>query len=230
MALPTNPWSRLSRKSPYVLPDDAIVISKPNPSAPNFTLHLELQPEPFIGLANAPVVLLKLNPGFDDGDPLHHQDEYFYDLCRANLSHSAKPYSFFFLDPALTAPGALWWNRNLSSLLSDERLGNSSVERRTNVSNGVLNVEFFPYHSRKFRRWKRLIPSQTYSVALVREAMAREAVILMRGKPHWLSVIPELSTYPFAFEPNSHQVAAISPGNFPVGYEAAVEALRSNGS
>jgi hypothetical protein len=214
-----NPWRRLPNQPDFVLPEDHDQVIEFNRCAtPEGYFHLNLIPEPFLGLPDAPVVLLGLNPGYTDEDDAHHKDPAFVARSRANLLHRESQYPFFLLDPAITAPGAAYWKAKLRRLT--EKFGAETIARHT------LCVEFTPYHSVGFRHERLKLPSQQYSFDLVRQAVSRGAVIvIMRGKRFWVAAVPELLDYGRLFGLNSWQAAYISPGNCPTGFERICEAL-----
>jgi hypothetical protein len=161
-------------------------------------------------------VVLGLNPGFKDVDRTHHRDARFAELSRGNLLHEEAAYPFYLLDP--TIKRTKYWERKLRRLI--DRFGSSLVARK------VLCVEFFPYHSKRFKPSKLALLSQQYSFSLVSRAIKRGAVILqMRGDRYWSRKFPELATYPQLYKPNSIQNPTVSPRNFPKGFDAAVTAL-----
>ncbi len=55
-------------------------------------LHLELLPEPFLGRPDAPVILLNLNPGFNDEDILAHGRLDFAESARLTLLRAPQAY------------------------------------------------------------------------------------------------------------------------------------------
>jgi hypothetical protein len=209
-----NPWHGLPDRPDYVLPEDIEQLTNFNRRAkPEAYLHLNLIPEPFLGLPDALVVLLGLNPGYIDEDDAHHKDPAFMRRSRDNLLHLDSTYPFFLLDPAITAPGRRWWERKLRHLI--ERFGRETIAQR------VLCVEYFPYHSRRFGHHKLVLPSQQYSFSLVRDAINREAtIIVMRSKRIWLDAVPELNGYKRLCQLRNAQSPYISPRNCPVGFEA----------
>jgi hypothetical protein len=216
-----NPWRQLPNKFPFVLSQEAQLIEQFNSTAiDRFKVHLEILPEPYLGNPDAPVVLLGLNPGFKESDIEQHRDARFAALSRANLLHEPAEYPFYLLDP--TIDRTKWWERKLRCLI--EQFGCLKVARE------VFCVEFFPYHSRRFRQAKVCVPSQQYSFSLVKRAISRGAVILqLRGNNYWLRNVPELAKYQ-VYRPNSVQNPSISPRNFPEGYKAAVAVLEKIGS
>jgi len=214
-----NPWQELPATSPYLLDIDRVVVTENKAKFKADTdLHFELLPEPFLGNPNAPLILLNLNPGYSPDDITYHQQKSFIDLSVANLNHHPLVYPFFLLDPNLSAPGRVWWERKLSALIRDTN--------RETVAKKVLCVEYFPYHSRKFGHHKMRLPSQEYSFHLVRQAMARNAVIvLMRSKKLWYSAVPELKEYQSLFSVRNVQNPTISLGNLPESYASIIQAL-----
>jgi hypothetical protein len=225
-----NPWQRLPFQPPYVLPEDHDDIKTFNKSAEaEHKLKLAIFPEPFLGRPKAPVVLLNLNPGYKAVNRVQHRKELFAKRSRENLLHSEADYPFFLIDPGLVPirDRTTYWDKKLRCLLEDERLEHTDDCRRQVVANCVLCVEYFPYHSKEFKHRKLRVDSQEYSFWLVREAIRREAVILlMRGKKLWYSEICGLESYSRLYVSRSVQNPAISPANFPKGYSIAVDAIQ----
>jgi len=88
----------------------------------------------------------------------------------------------------------------------------------------VFCIEF-PYHSKKYRSLRRMLPSQYYSFDLVRRAIKRRVlIVLMRSRARWLSAIPELSGYGY-YELSSPQNGALTPRNLSEGFDRIVEIL-----
>jgi hypothetical protein len=227
---PQNPWERLPRRPPFVLAEDQERIDKFNLSAElEHKIPLDIFPEPYLGRPKAPVVLLNLNPGHNARDLVHHRKALFAKRSRENLLPTEVDYPFYLIDPGLVPirDRTAWWDKKLRRLLEEERLGNCADSRRKAVANCVFCVEYFPYHSKKFKHRKLQVDSQVYSFWLVREAIRREAVILlMRGEQPWYSAIPGLESYSGLHVSRSVQNPAISPANFPIGYSIAVDAIQ----
>jgi|GEM_PF-658167 len=220
--LADNPWRRLPRRAPFLLPEDKDIVCEFNESAnDDFKVHPELLPEPFLGCPEAPVVLLNLNPGYSPNDLANHTDPAFATGARNNLLHKPASFPFYLLDPDNhCALGYEWWNNKLKSLIKS--LG------RELVAQSVLCVEYFPYHSRHFGHAGLALPSQQYSFDLVRSAISRHAVIVvMRGKRHWFKAIPELQSYSRSriYHLRNPRRPTISPKNCPKGYESVVRAI-----
>lgn len=215
----TNPWLDLSPVPPFVLAVDRAAIDSFNHQArPEVFIHLELLPEPFLGAPMAPVVLLSLNPGYSPDDLQPHQDPTFQALSRANLEHAPTQYPFVLLNPKVETPGRRWWESKLARLI--EARGRETVARQ------VLCVEVFPYHSYRFAHAKLQVPSQAYSLQLVRNALRRNAlVVVMRAERIWRQALPELADYPFLFRLRNPQNVVISERSCPEGFATILRAL-----
>jgi hypothetical protein len=178
-------------------------------------------PEPFLGRPDAAVVLLNLNPGWnEEKDPSNHSRPEFIKRNRDNLLHEPSDYPFYLLNPDLQPNRTVWWEERLGDLIKAVNL--------KAVAQNVLCVEYFPYHSKKYKKCERL-PSQDYSFALVRNAVKRNAIILlMRAKRRWFEAVPELSSYKRRFEPSSFQSAYVSRKNYLAndGFEKAVAEIK----
>jgi hypothetical protein len=218
-----NPWVCLPSAPPYILPEDVELIKEFNLSAKEkYQVRWDISPEPFLGNPNAPVVLLSGNPGYNDKDPEWHGDPTFATRSRGNLLHRQSDYPFYLLDP--TIKRTAYWEKGLKRLIA---LSEDSGQRL--VANRVLCVEFFPYHSKRFKHGKLRLPSQDYSFGLVKQAVQRNAVILLlRCRKLWFAAVPELSSYPRCYVARSWQNSAISPRNFGDGFEMALNATCLN--
>lgn len=215
-----NPWLDLPASAPFVLPADAAAIARFNERArADVAVHLELLPEPFLGDPLSPVVLLGLNPGFSPDDAACHADPTFAALSRANLEHLKSDFPFYLLNPAAPGPGRRWWSKRLRKLIEATSL--------SAVANRVLCVEFFGYHSDRYAHRKLRLPSQDYGVHLLRQAMARNAVVVvMRSRRFWFDAVPELASYPRRFSLRNVQSTYVSPRNCPDGFDAIVAAVK----
>src|SRR5258707_120499 len=103
------------------------------------------------------------------------------DRMRENLLHEPSAYPFVYLDPAFCEIGK-WWERKLRLLI--KRFGREVLAR------SILNVPYFPYASQNFGHRRLSLPSQQYNFHLVREAMKRQAVIvLVRREDIWMEAV-----------------------------------------
>jgi hypothetical protein len=214
-----NPWLALPSRSPYVLPCDSSAIAAYNTTArEKYRLQLDVLPEPFVGTTTASVVLLGLNPGFNDQDPEVHERPEFQALVRNNYSQIPSDFPFYLLDPTLESPGRRWWESRLRCLL--ERF------EPTKLASSILCIEYFPYHSRRFGHASLSLPSQDYGFDLVRSAGYRGAiVVVMRARRLWINKVQELERYSRAFTLNSSQNVVLSPRNC-TGFETVVSVIR----
>ena len=216
-----NPWVDLPLEQPYVLPNEYFDIQKFNALSKQIHhIRLELMPEPYLGRPDVPIILLNLNPGFMDEEIYFHTfDEYFKNQCRRTLNHQSQEYPFYLLDPALSkSEGHKWWMKKLRQPIE--------IGGARKVAQTFLCVEYFPYHSAKYKQMKKPLNSQRYSWYLVREAMARNAIIiLMRSRRLWLEAVPELEAYPNFSQLKNPQNVTISPRNCPEAWPVILELL-----
>ena len=219
MTVISNPWHALPSEPPFVLPEDRAILEEFNRRAGlKARVETDLLPEPYVGRLDAPVVLLLLNPGIGGGEFALHQNADFRDRVLRCHRQEAAPYPNYYLDPVVTGDGARW-NTRITRRLTAE-FGTPAVAA------GVAFLEYFPYHSRNFVHHRLRVPSQQFTLDLLRSALSRDAVIFItRGRTIWQAALPELRGYPRAFSTRSVQNVVISPGNCPEGYEAARAAL-----
>jgi hypothetical protein len=204
-----NPWTQIPRGAPFVLEIDRLQVDNFNRSvAPKYQLHLEILPQPFAGTPKtAGVYLLSLNPGFSEKDEYYQSSLESFRLANEhalNLSSN----SFFFLDQRFSeTPAYAWWSKHLKEVVA--------VWGIEKTLKKLMVIEFFPYHSRSYKPMKEQLPSQTYSLELVKQAIAnKKHIIIMRNEKLWLKHIPELKNYPYTTLINK-QRAWISKNNLP---------------
>jgi hypothetical protein len=221
-----NPWKRLPRKPPFVLPSDLPVIKSFNRDASSrFKIFDHLLPVPYLGLPEAPILLLNLNPGYSDEDEIRQTTARFKRAARKSLLHKpdAPSAGFYFLDYSIESSdsalgaGSRWWKRALGRLLTE--FGNEIVAR------SFFCVEYFPYRSREFREIR--VDSQFYGFELVRLAIRRGAlIIIMRSRRRWLDKVPELSSYSRVFALRSPRNPALTLENCPHGFPQVIRILK----
>jgi hypothetical protein len=215
-----NPWVNLPARPPFVLADDAPFIAVFNRTASKgVVIGTHLMPAPFLGSPRAPVVILALNPGWSPGDEAANRDPAFRRLMRDNLRQKPVARPFVPLNGDPNRPGARWWRRNAKVLIAE-----AGEER---VARGLCCLEYFPYHSRSFGHAALRLPSQHYTFALLRQAMARRAVIVItRGARYWTGAVPELANYRRLVRTSNPRSASISPTNCGVGFKTVLRALQ----
>lgn len=212
-------------EAPYIYEGDNPAVSAFNARASEeHRLQTDVRPQPFLGSKDAPIVLLNLNPGFDESDYLAYEDPYAFDAWRKNLLHEPLAYPFYSLDPKLSyTGGARWWKEKLKEPIQ--------IAGLHTVANAFLCIEYFPYPSRKFKAMRSPLESQRYSFDLANQAIDRNAVIvLMRGKKLWENAVPRLAGYSRLFTLNSHQNVAISCKNCVEGFPKIEAILRNGGT
>lgn len=221
-----NPWRALPVAAPFVPTCDAPwlpllqsrVVERDEESA-SAALDLDLQPEPFFGPHEAPVVVLLLNPGLGEDDARHHLRGEFTLALRAHLQGGGGAPHFHLLDPS-RGPGHRWWLRQVGPVL---KASGCSVEQ---LAARLLCIEFFPYHSRSFAHAHLRLPSQRFGFALLQRAMRRGALVLcMRGYRNWCGAVPELANYAGLLRPKNPRSASLSAGN--LGAEGFARVLRA---
>lgn len=96
------------------------------------------------------------------------------------------------------------------------------------LSQNIMCVEWFPYHSKFFEPLPELIPSQQYGFNLVSRAVARDAlIIMMRSEDRWLRSIPFLVGHRRKRSLINPQNVVISRRNYDGDFPALVDMLRS---
>jgi hypothetical protein len=96
------------------------------------------------------------------------------------------------------------------------------------VSENVFVAEVHGYHSVKYRHQSALLPSQAYTIHLVRRAIDRDAqFLIMRAGSIWLDLVPELRDAR-CVRLNSAQNVTVSPRNCPAGFATIVARVRES--
>jgi len=216
-----NPWTQLPQVSPYVLASDAALLQAFNArAAGKHHYDTSLFPEPFFGSLNAPVVVLTLNPGWSPDDAAVHAQPRFAAMSRSSLAHQLEPYPFLHLQRTAETPGGKWWHQRTRELASDVSFDI--------LAHRLACIQFAPYHSSEYHAGSPLFPSQQYSFFLVRQAMAREAeIVVMRSVNLWLSVVPELAGYKRLHRGSNPRAPFLSRGNLKSAYNVVLGRLRS---
>jgi hypothetical protein len=218
-----NPWLSLrGTGNPYIFDKDLAKIDTYNRFVldPRARVIRDVIPEPFIGNPNsAQVVFLGLNPGYSISDPVWHAKEPFKKALFLNLGHELQDYPFYPLNPAFAESGAgSWWGKRTSQLREASELDDKTFAERFMV------IEWFPYHSVRFKVPKEKFESQEYAFQLAKDMLARKLVVRMRSKSLWANVDPRFGEAPSLLNP---QCGYITPGNTEGDlFGQIVEALR----
>jgi hypothetical protein len=195
-----NPWRALPRHAPFVLDIDRAHVDAWNAGKPEFApswIHTGRLPEPRLGPVDAPVVLLQLNPSYDARAFDIRQIDCAIEALQDEQSAHA----------CLAAPND-WWDETFSTLL--KRFGRERLSRR------VMSIEYFPYASARFDHAHLRLPSQEYTFALVRAALAADALfVVTRGLDLWIGAVPQLRAHLHkrVFRTRNRQRAFVSAGN-----------------
>jgi hypothetical protein len=216
-----NPWLRVPREEPYVLPEDKAAVYRWNASLdPGDPRRIELHvlPEPVLGLLDAPVLVLMANPGSTPGD--RHIDRSW--LTPANWEALTMPGGapmYCLDDRAATFPGGIWWRDATRGLLAPGRT-------YADLAAKILIVQYHGYHSAQPSLPREQLPSQDFAIAVVTEAMNRDAAIIIgTASQFWLRRVPGLGRYRHLVTKNSPQSKSLSPRNLGDGYAIVSAAL-----
>lgn len=233
-----NPWEKLMNQKHdnfYVLEEDAEIINKFNENLSDdnkerFRIHPEIMPAPFMGdILNSKIVLLTLNPGYDLNEEEHNYYKEYKHYWEKQIVHEFpnQKLPLFCLEESYI-PFSDYWKIKLNPLIQI-----SSVEK---VAKNISIIEFFPYHSLKYRDIPKRISkdylvSQQYNFELIRKAIERDAiVIILRSKRLWLEAMPELKTlenHGKLYNTNSYLNPILSENNLPGIFGKIKEVLNS---
>ena len=152
------------------------------------TFHVNLPPLPYTGdLANAEIVLLLTNPGFDPGDyHAYETDKVFRDMTWATLRQEVS--TNYQLDPCFGwTPAFRWWEgkvRKIAEIIATERFGGRYGAALTDLARRICAVEQVPYRSQDAR-----IPSGLRSSEearrFVRSLSDDRTIIVLRSARGW---------------------------------------------
>ena len=216
-----SPWTRLPEQAPFVLLEDLPIIERNDRPDLSSRVCTDVLPVPHLGNPEtAKILLLNLNPGFVDEDiELSGRNDLYVEQNRRTLSFDSEPAFFCLSKKFSSTPGYQWWNRHLKELIQE--VG------RPNVLGKVMCIQYFPYHSKEYRQYSELLPSQAFSFHLVEQAMNQgKVIVIMRRKQEWLRNVATLADYPY-IELSSPRSASISRKNVKGnGFDRIVEALR----
>jgi hypothetical protein len=217
-----NPWTSLRSAPPYILASDDFDVKAFNDTAePSLRIHGDLLPEPFVGnVGSAAVLLLNMNPAYEEAELPFHRDAAFISIARANLAQKPLQYPFYFLDPSWKSPGHLYWSGRLAELIA--ACGREAVAKHVAV------LEWYPYHSLGMSRaWMPKVPSQAFSFRLVQNALDRGAVIIIiRAVRWWQQELPGLLSGAESLARNYRRGGRVLRRACPEAFDLAVKAIR----
>lgn len=201
-----NPWLDLPSEPPYIATVDTDVLLKVGKRADG--LRFDVLPDPYLGDMNqAEIVVLPLNPGFEDADLLvNMQRDEYVTQNRLSLKLKSSP-PFYFLNPELMYSGGYrWWMRIFKPLLQQGISANTLAHK-------MMCIQYLGYHSTTYLHLNTTLPSQLYSFDLVRQAIQlKKIIVMMRSEKLWLEAVPELKNYPYIKIKNPRN-PVLSPAN-----------------
>ena len=179
----------------------------------NYVLAEHLEPFPYLGNRFANVLLLLANPGQNEKEKkkTYKMDAEKLAQNRRNIRHEDTDS----LKSRIHSPDNPEWESPWLKPRVRELVERTSVDR---VTKGLFLVNFHAYHSKSWQPIPFTFPTQHYSFHLVREAVKREAlIILSRNMLGWFTAIPGLFEYKAntenVIEFDSKRSVHISKGN-----------------
>lgn len=195
-----SPWKELpevssesSEEQNFVLECDRAEVIALNKK--NKQIHVNIQPEPFSGRIDAPVVILMRMPKFtpEKDIKLFKYLKFAEDLKRVREQEIGKvtriQYPFYHLNPAynkylgrgIPNPGYEYWEPKMKELICECGL--------VRISQSVLLLQSFPYKT-NMSITKKLPSVETYTIHLLREALNRDAlVVLLSAGNFWKRIL-----------------------------------------
>lgn len=217
-----NPWLKLANdqnRQSYILKEEQSIIAKFNAKvSEEYKIHSSIFPAPFMGnVHTAPVLILVLNPGYDEKEEKTGYYRNYESWWLKQIQHISpiEDLPLFCLDAEYITQSP-YWKDKLQPLIN--KVGGKKIAKN------IAKVQFFPYHSKKFKPiYKKLLkeedftsylPSQKYNFQLVRNAMERDALIIIpRSRKFWYEAIPELRNYSNIHFTNSYGNIIFSENN-----------------
>jgi hypothetical protein len=209
----THLWHKIGDKPPFVHPDDLPFVLAHNSQLDDLKdllwINTDRMAEPRHGDIDAPIVLLQLNPSYDER-PLDIAQ------LRSDLLDEHAPHG------GLRDPDNRWWQKRAFGKLR-------RIYDRERLMRRVCSIEYFPYASLQFGHSHLRLPTQQYQFDLVRRALSRQATLIVtRGFKLWAGAVPELADAlgHTVFVTKSNQNPSISEGNLdPLAYQRIIAAL-----
>jgi len=225
-----NPW--LDLHGHFVLPEDqATLLRDERFFEDRFKLQLQLPPVPFLNNPVATdVVILAKNPGYA---PTNDTDiERYPDLVEQNIAALTFDCDcpIFYLDACFKGcDGYVWWNQALDDVFRACHVlcGMSRQE----VIEKISCVQWYPYHSKRFKQPKEQLPSQAYSFNLVAQAAKQKKLFVIlwgtQNERLWRTSVPSLPDDCITL--NSQQTPRLSRGNMtPQDFSRLIQTLCSS--
>lgn len=231
-----NPWIALAqdeRRKNFILKEEQSIVEKFNARvSEQYKIQTSIFPAPFMGdVRNASVLILMLNPGYDPKEEIAGYYSQYSHWWLKQIQHILpKPeMPLFCLDDDYIKKSS-YWAQKLRPLID--------VAGQKNIAHQVAKIQFFPYHSQKYKPlYKKLLkeegfeaylPSQKYNFKIVIKAMERGALLIIpRSKKYWFDAIPELKSYPNKYYTKNYRNPILSQNNLGLpGFTAVMDTLR----
>ncbi len=226
-----NPWIEFVENiddSSYILEQEKEIIEKFNSRTDErYKIHTKIMPAPFMGnVLESPIVLLTLNPGYDEKEAEKEYYERFKSYWINEIQHipSVAELPLFCLDEEYIEYSDYWFKK-LKPLIT--------VTSKEKVAKNISVIQYFPYHSKKYKKMPKKIldgylKSQEYNFNLVRKAIDRQAlIIVLRSKKLWFEAVPQLDNKKTHFT-RSYQNPILSKNNLLETFDDVVSILNKN--
>lgn len=215
-----NPWAEFKKDNEeYILPEDKPIINEFNRIINNdeLKIHTDIYPFPYVGnVLEAPIVLLMLNPGFDEKEIEFYNK--FKETFQNQLLHKydLMEYPYYPLNPIIKKDDSDYWPKRFRQI--------TEHTHTHKLSRYICNIQFFSYSSKKMNwdYYKKILKgkfllSQEYNFFLVKQAIKRDAIIIFLrrgGQSRWHNAIEELKTYENQYVAKAPFGAYLTEGNF----------------
>ncbi len=221
-----NPWLEMANNTArenFVIKEEQAIISKFNERVKDeYKIHSSIFSAPFMGnVESATVIILMLNPGYDKDEDVDGTNYYkkYENWWMQQIQHIL-PYPelpLFCLEKEYITNSS-YWEEKLQPVIE--------IAGRKTVAKNIAKIQYFPYHSRKFKALHKsllkeeninYLPTQEYNFQLVRNAMKRDAMIVIpRSSKYWYAAIPELVFYQNKYFTNSYGNIIFSEKNLSI--------------
>ena len=232
-----NPWSEFTENvntENLILRQEQDVISEFNQIVEDkYKIHTNIMPAPFMGdVKKSPVMILALNPGYDIEEEKRGFYSKYSDYWSKEIQHKFdKKTPLFCLDDEYYQYSN-YWADVLKPIISE--LGDKGKEI---VAKKVSKVQLFPYQSTKYKAiqksilkkngFDKYLPSQLYSFQLVKNAIDRDALIVIpRAVKKWEEAVPELKGYKNKCTTNNYLNITLSQKNLGSDFNKLIEKLK----
>ena len=193
-----NGYMRLEKLNAYA--DDIPFIEEFNErtkNEPEYQLHTEILPYPFIGdVLGARVVLLMSNPGYKVSSNIEAHEKMSDEEKRFVIR--AQTQAMLLEDRAIFYSGPEYKPFNEEQDWYWAKKTRIIREAVPGAETKIAAVQLMAYHSRKYKPFSEkmgLLPSQEYTKRLVKYLIAKDVVFVYRGsknKARWFDLVPEL--------------------------------------